>query len=203
MNQPGDQNKPNTPAGYGDPVPQEGERPSPPQQGLPGDYGHVPDAGNHPPGYPPPHQYDPQYGPPPRQGKPAWFWVLIGCGGLFAVFVIFAILALAAIPLITTNTQQARKSEGESMLGSMRNSARVAFMRNGEPPRTLTGDFIAGGAEVNPAELVGNFYEVEDRIGAPSPGYGALRARPLAGTYDPIGTMEFHWQDGTYSIDWE
>jgi hypothetical protein len=194
MNQPGNRENPDAPLGHrdpDDPVPPEGERPVPPRQGLPSDYGHVPDAGTHP------QQYPPQY-PPPSQGKSKWLWVLLGCGGLF---IIVAILGLAAIPLITT-TPEVRKMEGQAMLQSMRNQARVVFARTGEPPRTLTGDESAGGAGVEPSSLSGMYYQVEDRIGSPGSGQGSLRAHPeRAG--DPIGNLTFQWMDDTHQLSWD
>jgi prepilin-type N-terminal cleavage/methylation domain-containing protein len=50
---------------------------------------------------------------------------------LLIVVVIVGILALAAIPLITSNTRDARRAEGEQQLGAARNFIRVEFSRAG------------------------------------------------------------------------
>ena len=52
---------------------------------------------------------------------------------LLIVVVIVGILALAAIPLITSNTRDARRAEGEQLLGSARDSARVEYAKSGAP----------------------------------------------------------------------
>jgi type II secretory pathway pseudopilin PulG len=165
----------------------------------PGNQGH-PDI---PQGYAP-HagmQY-PQAYPPQKQGIPGWGWALIGCGGLFVVFMIVSVLALAAIPLITSNTRDARMSEAEHLLGSARNLARVRYSKFGEPPHSLTGPYDRGGADVPEYELQGMYYQVEDRVTTPYPGYGGLTATPHYAGSDPTARMEFSWNTGESDLAW-
>jgi type II secretory pathway pseudopilin PulG len=147
--------------------------------------------------------YQQQYYPPPKKGMPGWAWALIGCGGLFVVFIIVGILALAAIPLITANTRDARRAEGEHLMGSMRNHARVAYARTDTPPRTLMGDYDQGGSNVAPADLHGMYYSVRNSIGAPSDSRGELVCDPQESGSDGIGRMNFSWYDSAYDIRWE
>jgi hypothetical protein len=103
--------------------------------------------------YPQPGTHGPQYQgmpnmpyyPPRKRGMPGWAIALIVVGVLF--FFIIPILALAAIPLITSNTRDARRAEGEQMLGSFTGLVRVAYAKQGTHTgiRTLTGDMRYGG----------------------------------------------------------
>ena len=64
----------------------------------------------------PPQQYGmtpPPYYPPQKKGMPGWAIALIVCGAGF----VFLVLVLAAIPmLVSTNTRDARRAEGEQLL---------------------------------------------------------------------------------------
>jgi hypothetical protein len=181
-------------------------QPPGPPQGYPAQYGSPPQGGQQIPegqymhaGMSP---YPPPPFPPQKSGMPTWGWVLIGCGGLFAVFLIVGILALAAIPLITTNTREARQAEGEQLLTSMRNRARVAYSRTSRPPVTLTGDASVGGAGMDYHELQGVYYTARDTIGAPSSSEGELYCDPIH-SGDGSGTMRFSWLDSRYMITWQ
>jgi type II secretory pathway pseudopilin PulG len=149
----------------------------------------------------PDHQPDVQpYSDLPPQKERMSCWV-IGCVGLS---VVFSLLIVAAIPLITSGTRGARQAEGESIMGVLRNSARVAYRRAGTPPRTLTGSLEEGGAGVEPDRLQGRYYQVEDRIGAPQQGYGKLTANPTPDHSDqPTGTMTFSWDTGVTELTWD
>lgn len=171
---------------------------SPPGYGQP-QYGAPAQAGYGPPGMPP---YPPQY-PPQKKGMPGWAWVLIILGIGFAMLMVVGILALAAIPLITSNASEARRAEGESMLLMFRNRARVTYSRTGNAPLRLTGPSDGVGCDVNRHELTGQYYEVEDRIGAPNDSHGELYAKPLQTSSDGRGTMMFHWQTGDQTVRWQ
>lgn len=109
---------------------------------------------------------------------------------LLIVVVIVGILALAAIPLITANTRDARRSEGEQQLGSMKNQARVAFAKTGNVPGTLSGSIDKGGSGVAAAELVGKYFQVADKVTGPSTAV-IMTASPA-----PTGTLT----DGTCTL---
>ena len=109
---------------------------------------------------------------------------------LLIVVVIVGILALAAIPLITANTRDARRSEGEQQLGSMKNQARVAFAKTGKVPATLTGSIDATGSGVAAAELIGKYFQVTDAIA------GTAAACKMTATPAPTGTAT----DGTCTL---
>ncbi len=179
------QHRPSSPPGYGQ-----------------AQYGAPPQAGYGPPGMPP---YPPQYQqyPPQKRGMPGWAWVLIILGVGFAMLMVVGILALAAIPLITSNTSEARRAEGEYLLSALRNRARVAYLRTGNAPLRLTGPSDGVGCDVSRHELTGQYYEVEDRVGAPNDTHGELYASPLQTSTDGRGTMTFHWQTGDATVSWQ
>ncbi len=111
---------------------------------------------------------------------------------LLIVVVIVGILALAAIPLITANTRDARRSEGEQLLGSMKNRVKVAYTKTGALAAQLTGEMggTTNGCGVQSSELVGKYFSVTDSVG------GDLTAATLTTTApstaaDGQGTLTF------------
>ncbi|MBX3458810.1 MAG: type II secretion system protein [Planctomycetes bacterium] len=122
---------------------------------------------------------------------------------LLIVVVIVGILALAAIPLITANTRDARRAEGEQQLGSMKGQARVAFAKTGAVPTTLTGAYDAGGCNVDAAELVGKYFQVNDACS------GSAGAATLTTATGPSGvssdgncTLTFAMAGGDGTFAW-
>lgn len=170
------------PPGYPQQQPQHGQPPAYQQPGSP--YGMQPMP----------------YYPPQKKGMPAWAWVLIVGGVLFA-FLIVAILALAAIPLITSNTRDARRAEGEQMMQSAMGQARIAFAKTNFPPGRLTGSTDMGGADISPMELEGKYYRVDDAVGGDEEA-GELRCSPVSTPSDGNGMLEFRWTDGQGKITW-
>lgn len=123
---------------------------------------------------------------------------------LLIVVVIVGILALAAIPLITSNTRDARRSEGEQMMGSMKGQARVAYAKRGIAPKTLTGAVESDGSGVNAAELVGQYWNVTNNItntGNLPTDTGTI-AVTSKGT-DKAGNHTFQWGGGSGSFSWD
>lgn len=115
---------------------------------------------------------------------------------LLIVVVIVGILALAAIPLITANTRDARRSEGEQILGSMKGQARVAYAKLNTAPLTLTAAGVAS------AERTGKYFTVDDAVGG-SGAQGSLTATALsANSSDGSCTHTFNWAGGDGSFAW-
>lgn len=185
-------------SGTHSPVPQPQYAPP----GAPQQYGGAPQYGapGMPPGYGPPNMPPPYYGPPQKKGMPGWAWALI-IGGVF-LFLILPIMALAAIPLVTSNTSEAKQAEGEQLMGSLKNSARVVYAKTGIEPTRLTGPIGRGGAGcgVSPMELDGQYYRVEDRIHKPMAGTGELYAKPV--TRGKEGTLRFQYNGGEGKFTW-
>lgn len=119
---------------------------------------------------------------------------------LLIVVVIVGILALAAIPLITSNTRDARRSEGEQMLGSMKGQARVGFAKLGYKPSTLTGQYSANGCNVNSTELSGQYFTITDTINGTNTA-GSLTATPDTSS-DGTCLHAFNWGGGDGSFSW-
>ncbi|MBX3459278.1 MAG: hypothetical protein KF696_04810 [Planctomycetes bacterium] len=201
----------NQPQGYG--APQQPQRPNPqysrPQAQPPHSAG---PAQPQPQGYGPPPQQGmpPQYGPqgmppqgyhmpPPKKGMPGWAIALIVVAVF--LFLVIPVMALAAIPLITTNTAEARESEGEQILGSFKNQCRIAFAKTGQAPRKLTGPIDSGGTGASPPELEGKYYRAEDRVGSPSMQEGELYAQPTQ--RGRSANLRFHWLGGEGQLSWK
>jgi len=115
------------------------------------------------------------------------------------VVVIVGILALAAIPLITSNTRDARRSEGEGLAGSARNQARIEFAKSGTVA-TLTA------AGLTAAQRTGKYFEVNDAIGG---GAGDATGRSVvavvtAGNSNSDGTLThaFDMDSGVGTMVW-
>jgi len=115
---------------------------------------------------------------------------------LLIVVVIVGILALAAIPLITSNTRDARRAEGEQMMGSLKGQARVSFAKTGTAPATLT---VAG---VNAAERQGKYFNVSDTVTVVTANVSARLQADPATTSDGTGTCTFNWSGGDGSFSW-
>lgn len=65
---------------------------------------------------------------------------------------------------MTAAMRDARRAEGEQMLNSMKNQARVYFAKTGENPLTFTGGMNANGCGVDPSELEGAYCRVHDKV---------------------------------------
>lgn len=115
---------------------------------------------------------------------------------LLIVVVIVGILALAAIPLITQNTRDARRAEGEELLGSIRNQVRAAYSKTNTSPGTCAN------AGVDTNQRTGQYFTVDDAIGG-SGATGSLVAQDNpSNDNDGDGTMTFNWASGGSSIAW-
>jgi hypothetical protein len=107
-------------------------------------------------------------------------------------------LGLLFIPFNTAGHRDARQSEGEQMLGSLKGQARVAYAKtNGQVPRTLTGEVGKGGSGVLVAEMDGKYYQVLDIVGRHGRERAMLFALPRQrGNFDPMITMRFSCAGG-------
>jgi prepilin-type N-terminal cleavage/methylation domain-containing protein len=113
---------------------------------------------------------------------------------LLIVVVIVGILALAAIPLITANTRDARRSEGEQMLGSVKNQGKVAYAKHGTATiLTLVGDITDNtGWGCTATQLVGKYYTVVDPATGTMPTAVVVTATANNGT-DGTATGTFNF----------
>ena len=181
------------PSGY----PQQPQNPQGPQQAPPG-YGQQ--------AYPPQYgmQQQPYY-PQQKKGMPGWAWVLIICGVVFILCPIGGIFVLAAIPLVASNTKEARKAEGEQMMGMARDAARVEYSKTGSNPGTFS-------SFMSTFELSGIYYNIDDPIrdvttsGPAGFGGGYKKAEITCTPVTPSdgkGRCEFSWADGNSQIRWE
>ncbi len=117
---------------------------------------------------------------------------------LLIVVVIVGILALAAIPLITANTRDARRSEGEQLLGSMKNRVKVAYTKLGDTnfPTQLTGEMDAAtrGCGVQTAELSGKYFNVDPGVTGDATSFVLVTTTGTAGVASDLNAT------GTFSL---
>lgn len=93
--------------------------------------------------------------------------------------------------------------KAETMLGSLKNQARVAYAKVGVAPKTLTGDIEAGGCKVSPDELKREHYQVRDVMyKKPDMERSALVCEPLAGAEYGYGALYFNYADGESDYEW-
>lgn len=96
---------------------------------------------------------------------------------------------------------QERRNEGEQLLKSMRDRARVAFAKTGATPRTLTGEVANSGCGAKAEDLVGKHYTAKDRIHEAGKDKLALIAEPLSAG-DGVCLLKFNVADGTSTTTW-
>jgi hypothetical protein len=153
-----------------------------------------------PPGYGPPPGYPQQYGmqqqpyyPPQKKGMPGWAWgLIVGCVLLFCGV---PVLALAAIPLITSNTREARRAEGEQLMGSARDATRVQYSKTGTSPARLS-------QFTQLYMFEGEYYRVDDNIQATSAN-ATITCSPIMTATDGKGRIEFAWATGESKVRWD
>ncbi|MEZ5992524.1 MAG: prepilin-type N-terminal cleavage/methylation domain-containing protein [Planctomycetota bacterium] len=118
---------------------------------------------------------------------------------LLIVVVIVGILALAAIPLITSNTRDARRAEGEQLLGSARDALRVEYSKTNTAPATPFAP-----ASMTQTNFTGSYFKVDAAYGTAAGGFDqAVKAVGIAaGNPDGVGTMSFLWSSGNSTITW-
>ena len=175
---------------HGQPVPYRDGEPGPsmPQGPLP----------------PPPFVMYPYGYPPPNTGMSTGSKFALGCGIAVAVFLVLAVLALAAIPLVTNNARDARRAEGEQMMGSMKSQARATYARSGDYSviKTLTGEVHPAGTGCGASEfeLYGKYYNLEDEL-VTSAEDCMITAYPVTAS-DGVGTLTFTWAGGDGEFRW-
>ncbi|MCF6227455.1 MAG: hypothetical protein L3J82_02165 [Planctomycetes bacterium] len=81
----------------------------------------------------PAQQYgqQPYYGPPPKKSNLALILILVG---VFVFIPMVGCLALAAVPLITENTSDARRAEGDAVAGMVKTQLRTLYSKSGKIP---------------------------------------------------------------------
>ena len=163
----------------------------------PGGYG--PQTGGPQYGMSPPPGYG-AYGMPQKKGMPGWAWVLIICGVVFiGLPMILGILAVIMMPAITSNTRDARRAEGEQLMGMARDFTRVAYSKTGDANQA----FQIFEVDRSKGLFDGTYFNV-DSVGHST---GAFDARvtcvPTQSVSDGHGSMEFRWTDGSNQIRWE
>ncbi|MBZ0135047.1 MAG: hypothetical protein K8I27_01585 [Planctomycetes bacterium] len=128
---------------------------------------------------------------------PGWAWGLII--GAIVLFCGFPLLAILMIPLITSNTRDARRAEGEQLLGSGRDMARIEYSKKGAAPVS----FSRFEMPIQPSMLTGKYYRVDDAIHAKPGGSAEITCTPQQTMSDGTGRLEFVWSHGMGQIRWD
>lgn len=114
---------------------------------------------------------------------------------LLIVMTIISILGMVSVPMVTANTQEARQAEAETLLGTMRNVARIEYTRRGSAPKKFTDCGIRG------KERKGEYFKVQNKIAGSNIRDARIRAISLDGN-KVRGDMHFTWSSGVADIVW-
>lgn len=87
------------------------------------------------------------------------------------------------------------------MLGSIKNQWRVAHAKTREYPTRLTGSHEDGGCKVDPAELEGKYYRVEDEVTVLPDGRVQIRAVPTTTDKEWV-VLTFYPSGGDGEYEW-
>ena len=116
---------------------------------------------------------------------------------------LLAILILAATPIPCGNTTEARRAEGEQMLGSMKTTLRARHASGKDPVPKLTE------ADIHPLELRGKYFTIRDRIDYVGEDIVVLYADPYPDDLraDELGSCTFEFslslKGGEAKITWD
>ncbi|MCB9894812.1 MAG: prepilin-type N-terminal cleavage/methylation domain-containing protein [Planctomycetes bacterium] len=116
---------------------------------------------------------------------------------LLIVVVIVGILALAAIPLVTNSTRDARRAEGEQMMGAARDFCRAEYAKTGNTSDVAT----AFGVQAANGAFSGQYYSVAS-FSASSTVAGMDASVQTNVAADGQGRMDFTWESGTAAFSW-
>ncbi|MCC7510828.1 MAG: hypothetical protein IT464_15805 [Planctomycetes bacterium] len=100
------------------------------------------------------------------------------------------------------SARDAKRAEGEQMLGSFKNQARVAYAKMGSAPSSLTGKVENGGCNMNARELVGQYCRGRDEVWSTAK-QGAIACEGTEGN-EGIGycLLIFTWAGGDGTFTW-
>ena len=116
---------------------------------------------------------------------------------LLIVVVIIGILALAAIPLVLNNTRDARRAEGEQLLGAARDFCRTEYAKTGSAANVSA----AFTTQIGTGGFSGNYFQVtgfSDTSGVA----GMDASVSTNASPDGTGTMDFTWESGAAAFTW-
>lgn len=98
-------------------------------------------------------------------------------------------------------SQEVRRKEGEDLLGSLRNQARVTYAKTGAAPKTLTGSVSDGGCNADAEDLKGAYCKLHDKVYEVDAKNAVLIAEDTAGG-DGFAVLEFQWASPDSKITW-
>lgn len=103
---------------------------------------------------------------------------------------------------VSSSTRDARRSEGEQILGSMKGQVRVAYAKLGGHAgiNKLTGAIGKGGCGVVASELAGKYFKMRDKVASTDASAKLMCEPTLDDSKDGFCVFEFKWGggDGTY-----
>lgn len=100
------------------------------------------------------------------------------------------------------NSLDAKRAEGERILGDARNAARIQCAWDGFPPKLLTACFPKGG-ESSFSDLKGQYFSARDAVYSNADGsVGAVIVGPTKDDKIGLGVMTFSYKDGGGSVKW-
>lgn len=151
-----------------------------------------------------PQQYgqQPYYGPPPKKSNLALILILVG---VFVFIPMVGCLGLAAIPLITENTSDARRAEGDAIAGMVKTQLRTLYSKSGKIPSrsdTEVAQILSG--------AVGEYIASVEYEGQPRPGDSRFSQGgtgkitvTMKSSADGVLVLEFDYRSGVpVSNEW-
>ncbi|MCZ7604999.1 MAG: hypothetical protein M5U25_02790 [Planctomycetota bacterium] len=98
-------------------------------------------------------------------------------------------------------SQEVRRKEGENLLRSLRDQARVSYAKTGSAPETLTGSVEKSGCGADAESIKGDYCKLHDKVYVVDEKNAALIAEDFSGG-DGFAVLEFKWASGESKITW-
>lgn len=105
---------------------------------------------------------------------------------------------------VSSSTRDARRSEGEQIMASMRGQVRVAYAKLGAAKdiKKLSGAIGTGGCGVMAAELDGKYFKMRDRVASKDASAKLMCEPTLDDSQDGWCVFEFKWGGGDGTFTW-
>lgn len=118
-------------------------------------------------------------------------------GGILAVVVV-GMLLLLLMPICGGSTRDARRAEGEQLMGSARDFCRVQHSKE----KSFEEVYAALEQEIATGSCAGKYYGVEARIVRLDADTARIYVYPTSRA-DGFGSMDFKWATGESTFHWE
>lgn len=94
------------------------------------------------------------------------------------------------------SVSDARRAEGQHLMGTARDTLRVHFGKTGERPKRLSD-------VLHLEDFRGDYYVVDDELIEISDESATISCTPLVDPKDGRGFLQFEWKNGNASVRWD